>query len=60
MKKPWENERTSDLFEQGFFMFQDLDNASIKKAFKNSDPKMIRALMGHKLPEGWGRSPPTI
>jgi hypothetical protein len=29
-------------------------------AFKNSHPKMSQALMGQNLPEGWGRSPPTI
>lgn len=41
-------------------MFQDLDNASIKKVFQDSDPKMTQALMGQNLPEDWGRSPPTI
>jgi hypothetical protein len=41
-------------------MLQDLHNASIKKAFKNSDPKMTQALRGQNLPEDWGRSPPTI
>jgi len=45
---------------RAFFMFQDLHNASIKKAFKNSDTKMTQALLGQKLPEDWGRSPPTI
>jgi len=41
-------------------MFQDLHNAPFKKAFKNSDQKMIQVLMGPKLPEDWGRSPQTI
>jgi hypothetical protein len=39
-------------------MFQDLHNASIKKALKNPDPKMTQALLGQKLPEGGRRSSP--
>jgi hypothetical protein len=41
-------------------MFYVFHNASIKKVFQNSDPKMTQALMGQNIPEDWGRSPPTI
>jgi hypothetical protein len=41
-----------------FFIIPGSSECSREKAFKNSYPKMIQALMEQKLREGWGRSPP--